>query len=567
MRLLPKQLILTLVFLPILVVSVIFIKQVTPQTATRAAAHTAIEILPTSIGPNDGYTLKITVDGVPYYGYLDYDLTMCPLNFDPVLNPCKNIQGQWGNFLVSNGTITIPGSYTLPLAYYLVRYKPRGKTTDYYSNFDLQIVSASSVVYKNVSFSGTQLPLPPRGAYSILENRDAYGNFKGYSRIDVETDTDTSFCPPGGYVWRYTKSNSSAYWNTGSPSVLRWCITESSTPNGLQVRAVSGKIYNFDFYNTLYPPGASGIINVQYSDSFPYDQSYQALLGGFTGATGSWDSNHNDGDMSYFYQLYPYNRILPANLSATPQPMINTALGHPLNGIDTNFDIWHVDMLAPSSVAPPNSLVTFRQVESGWKNRATQIMWSLTEDWTFSPQGLFNMIRQWWNPPTRCWDRTPPQCEAGNDSKNLTAKVVESFIPKTSPLYISLKVPGSAGTGSDNLTIHWGQPYELLVRQSNGIPYSGFLEIKTGTASLWRDINRRPIYVSHGSVIIPQAAYGNLGRTSTYSTTFSVRPFLTNSSLNSLIPTADWSNNGIISNYAGTLGIPFSSSVTQITHP
>ena len=496
----------------------------------KAASPTQITISPTKIGRNDIYTVKVYVNGSPYNGLLDYDLTNCDLK----ITSCPTKQGAWGNFTVINGVVTIPSNLNFPEGYYLMRLKPRGLAVTMYSNFDLLVVD-DSAVYPGFTLDPNRktIPMPPRGSYSILKNTDSSGNFLGYTRISVETTTDTTLC--WGDVWRYTKTSNRAYWNPseGDVSVLRWCVNETS---GL-VRALSGQIYYFDpvaelkNVTVLYPYG-----DLQY-------KSAQALLGGFTGnkANPPW-SSHADSDMPYHYLLYPFNRILPANLSETvPITMVDTAIGHPMDGKDTSMDIWHVDMLKPPQIL--NSLVTFRQVENGFADRFASKKWILTEDWTFNSSGLFTQIRQWWDTENRCWDPDYRKCTVGNNKVNAT--LVESYIPSSDPLTIKFKAypPLTGDNGTTSLTIRNGASYELIVRQKNGSPYSGFLELEIAnpngskTRTLWRDKNRRPIYVSSGSVVVPPAAYGSL---TNYTATYSVRPYLDNLSLNGLLQTPDW---------------------------
>jgi len=508
-----------------------------------ATTPTVIKIYPTQIGSNDGYKVDVKVNGVPYNGLLDYDLTTCKLKISPAV--CTTKQDAWGSFTAVNGVVTIPPNLKLPEAYYLLRLKPRGSSISMFSNFDLQIID-NSPAYPGFTQSQTVIPLPPRGSYSILENKDASGNFLGYTRIDVETDTDPNLC--GGDVWRYTKTSAGAYWNPGSGdvSVLRWCVREIPSSAGKVVKAINGKIYYYDAAADLAK------IKVLYPNSLPFHQNALALLGGFSGSKeiSPWDARADD-DMPYHYLLYPFNRILPAGLSSTPITLVDTAIGHPMDNSDTSMDIWHVEMLAPKA---SNSLVTFRQVENGWANRFATKKWLLTEDWTFNSRGLFTQIQQWWDTPSRCWDPVY-QCQSGNNK--VTAKIIESYVPDSRPLTIKFRSGSSPET--DYLQISNGTSYELIARQADGSKYSGFLELRfaNGSQGIWRDINRRPIYVSNGSVVVPPAAYGSV---TNYKTSFSARPYLTNSSVNSLVPTADWGTTGLIPNASSA---SFSNTVIQ----
>lgn len=544
------------------------------RSASKAdAPHTKITITPTKISSNDGYQVAITVDGKPYSGLLDYDGTFCKLKVDST--SCFTKQDAWGNYAAVNGIVTIPPNLNLPERYYLIRLKPRGYDSTYYSNFELQFVMNKTVMPAISGNSNRTLPMPPRGSYSILQNTDVNGNFAGYTRIDVETDTDPTLC--GGDVWRYTKTTPFGYWNENSPtdtsgvgSDLRWCVIELPGGKGRIVKAISGEVYRFNFAAEL--PN----IKVTYPNSFN-GQTNQAFLGGYSktqtfsngqapvtrwGYKGVGVPNWEVTDPGYMpeeYMLYPYNRKIPdylpsTNGLATGTTLIDTAVGHPMEGKDTSMDIWHVEMMQPKSYAPADSFITFRQVENGFANRFNTKRWILTEDWTFNSQGLFTMIQQWWDTPARCWDPIY-QCESG--ANRITAKVIETYIPDSRPLTLTLVGNGQSGA---TVSIPNGGSYELRVRQANGSAYSGFLEIGNGQTpkGIWRDAAKRPIYVSNGSVVVTSAAYGNAQN---FRNVYTVRPYLTNSSINSLYPTADWGSTGLIPN-ASTA--QFSNTVTQI---
>lgn len=498
---------------------------------------TEIIVSPTKIGSNDSYEVEVKVDGKPYTGFLDYDLSKCDINF----SLCdEDIQDEWKykgkEFIANDGKVKVPNNLSYPEGFYLVRFKPRGAPDDQFSNFDLQLVSNEPSLNTSFPLSAITIPMPPRGSYSILENRDSNGQIFGYTRIDVETDTDPKLC--GGDVWRYTKTTPRSYWNPNTAnnstvSVLRWCVKESMSSLGLIVRAISGEIYDFDGNKQLIN------IKVEYPNSLN-GQKNQAFLGGFVSdkEVKPWEATA-DSDMPYHYMLYPLNRRIPANLSDNPITMVDIAVGHPLDGIDTSADVWHVEMLAPRAA---NSLITFRQVESGFANRFKEKKWILTEDWTFNSSGLFTMIQQWWrDTPKTCWS-PPYQCETGENRIN--AKIIESYVPDSQPLILSLSGSGQLGS---NIIISNGESYELIVKKADGTNYSGFLEIGDGQnpKGIWRDASKRPIYVSAGSVIIPAEAYGNA---EDFVSSFSVRPYLTNSSINSLVSTADWGTKGVIPN-------------------
>lgn len=516
---------------------------------SRAAkTKTEIKVSPTKIGSNDSYEVEIKVDGKPYTGFLDYDLSKCNLNFS-LCNKDKKDEWKYKEieFIANDGKVKVPKNLFYPEGFYLVRFKPRGAPDDQFSNFDLQLVSNKATLNTGFPLSETTIPMPPRGSYSILENRDNNGQILGYTRIEVETDTDPTLC--GGDVWRFTKTTPKSYWNSNTKndltiSVLRWCVKESRGSLGLTVRAISGKIYDFDWSKQIKN------IKVEYLNSLD-GQKNQAFLGGFVSDRDvkPWEATA-DSDMPYHYMIYPLNRRIPANLSNKPITMIDIAVGHPLDGIDTSADVWHVEMFAPKA---DNSLITFRQVESGFANRFKDYKWILTEDWTFNSVGLFTMIQQWWrDTPKTCWS-LPYQCETGDNRVN--ANLIESYVPDSQPLTISLFGNNQSGT---NINISNDSSYELRVKKNDGTNYSGFLEIgdNQNSKGIWRDASKRPIYVSAGSVQVTAEAYGNA---KDFVSSFSVRPYLTNSSINSLVPTADWGTKGVIPNASSAR---FSNQVT-----
>jgi hypothetical protein len=364
----------------------------------------------------------------------------------------------------------------------------------------------------------------------LFTNSDASGRFTGYTRLEVETDP----CELGGYTLRHTKSVNEAYWNPFQPQQLRWCVTSDPINNQPTLQALGGHVYRDSSFSNL-------ALNL----AVTYSEPQVGLLGAL-GPSPSLDTYFHDLDQPYHYALLPPGNRIPASLSdSVPVQVYELTLGHPGSG--AHWDTWHVDAFRanPSALIPGQSGVRIRYNETGTRpDSRGATWWQVQEDWTYNTNGLVSEIIQWWGVPPRCW-LPAYTCPAYTSSQYLRRKLklIDWYIPNSYPLKFSFVNPATGNeTKSENkyiLTIKYGQNYLLKAWKTidgvNYTPYSGFLEVSTNPPSgnLWKDKNSRPIYVHQGQVIVGPAAYGNLGLTTPWQITISVRPYLTNSSLNS----------------------------------
>lgn len=481
-------------------------------------AAPVIRFAPSKIQPNDGYILHINVpDGTR----LDYDLRLAPLNLASVTHS----QGPWADFVVSGGKVEVPAGQQFGTGIYLVRFKVRNAPASEYSNFDALMVDPLPTMNPNVTYSTVPINLPPPGSYMLFENRNGAGQFAGYSRIDIETDT----CELGGYTMRFTKTRQSAYWNAGGVSFLRWCVIHEPTTDGRFLLSPGGTMYG----SPQTMSQLAGGIKVSYGNSWQ-DGSAQGLLGGFPRDISYLDYYTKDADLGIHYSLLPPGDLIPAGISATPITICELAFGHPLQHQDIGLDLWHTEVLPANA---PGGAMRMRYVETGARieEAAIQIRWSVTEDWVWRTDGLLSRITQWTNMAPLCW-RAPYRCETAGPLL-VDTTLIDWWIPDNNPLQIRLR-DLQTGQLVEHLHILKGQSYELVATRFDGQPYSGFLELQLGfgVKTLWRDAENKPIYVSGGSVIVGPPAYGGLTH---HAVNFAARPYLTNSSLNALYPVTD----------------------------
>ena len=508
---------------------------------SKAQLRTVISISPSKIKPSDGYKLTVNVDGKPYNGNLDYDLTLCNLD----LTGCTNISGQWKNpqnqdYVVVNGIVNIPVNQNFPEKYYLVRFKPRNYGSDFYSNFDILTVDSKNT-FPQVAYSPTSISLPTRGSYVLYQSKDPYfGTTIGYTRMDVETDD----CDLGeglkGTALRITKTRNAIYWVAGQPLQIRFCIREESLANGNILTAIGDYVYsNLEGGKSTPIENSSELSQItgDYSiSSLSIDKSLQGLLGGYFLDQVEKSIYYKDTDMKMHYALLPLNRKIPQNISTIPITIIEQAYGHPFHAgnDDKGIDIWHMEALQATNTS--SSQVKIRYIETGYDQRLTRSRWAVTEDWDWNINGLITRIEQWshTNIP-RCW--TPSyRCTSG--TKTALSEMIESYTPDNNALTFSLRRSGTPQMCSSYIHIPNGESYDFLVTRSNGQPYSGFIELETdtGSRSIWFDKERRPMYVSAGRVKITTNSYGNLAN---FRIKWRVRPYLTNSTTNSLYTIGD----------------------------
>ncbi|MGB3512687.1 MAG: hypothetical protein WBA93_26410 [Microcoleaceae cyanobacterium] len=509
---------------------------------------TKIKIVPGKITPNQRYIVEVPKS---WNGKsLDYELTTAKLDF----SDRRDSSGVWQG-TAKNGELTVsPPKGGFPVGIYMVRLKPQNKSE--WSNYDVLVVDNLPTA-PPVQYTTQKVNLPPLGSYMLFKNYNAQGDLIGYTRIDIETDP----CSLGGYTMRFTKTSQCAYWNAGFHSQLRWCLKEENTPQGKLLLALGGTSYGVEEGGSLNKTAQQ--IKVTYSRTGLEDVATQGMLGGFSTEKFATDSYSKDEDMAAHYSLLPPDRKIPANLSSIPLTIFELLFGHPLpdnGGYDeSGMDIWHLEAL--ESVVS-GSAITMRYIEYAAKGclreldcepgkdkpelpPLSDLLWSVTEDWTWRLDGLLSQITQYVNVEQKCWE-PPYSCTANrpliednhkfctNSQPLVRAELFDWYIPNNEPLLLRLRSLANP-TNSRDITIKNGDEYDLFVKKSDGRPYSGFLELKTSSGSqlLWRDKDNRPIYVSNGLVTVGPAAYGSLPN---FSLTFSVRPYLTCSSLNSVYP-------------------------------
>lgn len=485
-------------------------------SASATGTDQGVQFSPTKIRPNDGYTLLIDLpDGTQ----LDYELRYTPLDLSSVT--CRS--GAWGDYTVREGKVVVPAGQGFAPGIYMTRFKPRGAPDDQYTPFDGLMVDRLATMNPLVKYGKQRIPLPPAGAYGIYENHDGQGNFVGYTRIDIETDP----CKLGGITMRKTKTEDHAYWNAGRRHVLRWCVDNDQTPIGEFRGSPGGTLY----YSTPPLKELAHKINVRYDDNGLRQSSTQGLLGGFALGESRVDRYHKRPDMLMHYSLLPPDHRVPVELGDLPVPIVELAFGTHSSESQTFIDTWHTEALAPNA---PGAVMRIRYNETGLiiHTDHVQIRWSVTEDWNFMADGMLARITQWREVPALSWRGKYVSTSEGN--LLVDAKLIDLYVPDEQPIDIALKTVDHPKAG-DQLSLQDGQSYVLLAKRSDGGPYSGFLEIKTdrGETSLWCDRESKPIYVSNGQVIVGPQAYGTLKG---YEQTFSARPYLTNSSLNTLYP-------------------------------
>jgi hypothetical protein len=492
-----------------------------------AWAADRFQFSPSKIKPNDGY--EIVID-LPDGTQLDYDRRFSTIAFDNLVTD----SGAFGTYTVQNGKVTVSPGQNLDEGVHMMRFKPQGAPASEYTKFDVLLVDALDTEDPNLVLTQQTISLPPPpGSYIVYENwKD--GQFLGYSRFDYETDP----CETGGFTMRMTKTHEACYWNATGPSWLRWCVDHADTPHGRYLVATGGTVYQTYAYGSM-AGFATNAINVTYNGNGWQQSGSQGLLGGWP-----VDEVNNtapylfDDDMRIHYSLLPEDDKIPANLSATPQTVVELAYGHysDTGHDDTFLDTWHDSALEPTM---PDSVLRMRYVETGEIMHATwlQDRWSVTEDWDWTPEGLVIRVIHWvWNDPP-CW-RDGYDCET-NATLAVDARMVDYYIPDNQPLNVWLKDMATQDL-SRRALLDFPDSYTLYVELADGRPYHGFLEFQfpDGGTTLWRDKDLKPIYVSNGHVTVGPDAYGSVG---TLCSQFRVRPYLANSSVNACVAVPDTS--------------------------
>jgi hypothetical protein len=504
----------------------------------------------------DGYKVFVTTAGVDSYtGPLDVDVRM---SFLDSLLVYRSAQANWQ---ASGGVVSVPAGAPSRPGIYKTRVKRAGAAASDWSPYQILMVDDRPVLNPNIAYTDATIRVPPpAGAFMIFENKNAAGATVGFTRLDIET----SPCVLGGVTMRFTKTADGAYWSPGDAKTLRWCAREVQTPIGKWWLSPGGTNYV-----SPWPQLGAGRPTVSYPvPGSPEGSSVPALLGGYADFPPQTTLEVYDQppDMWVFYAILPRDHRIPANLSSTPQTIIDLAFGRTAPPWD--IDLWHMAAFAPNV---PGAALGLRYVETGlrYTNAEVNLGWSVVEDWEWRVDGLVSKITQWRDVPPLCW-RGNYRCVTP-DKLAVTLNLVDWNIPDSQALRLSLWHPAS-GKLDSTLEIETAGSYELVATRADGKPYNGFLEIEilaqmnkqgqwiasapVGTPpprALWRDAGNLPIYVSNGRVLVGFAAHQIA---STWGIMMRARPYLTNASLNTLNPKPDAD---LIPN---TSTAPFSNQVT-----
>lgn len=476
-----------------------------------------------------GYRAYITEVGRDRFeGRVDYEVRFAPLSLDRV----QVFHGQWE---VRGGVLEVPAFTPVRPGLYLTRVRAAGSASPF-GPWDLLLADELPLM-RPIAGGGGRIAIAPPGSWMVFENRGPGGAFLGYTRIDVETD-------PGllGLTWRFTKSARGAFWAPGEDAALRWFLREQDTPFGTWLRASGGL--------TLRSPwselGASQL-NVAYDGMAPQGGAVRGLLGGFGTHTHSarLDVYEQADDTWLFYALLPPGREVPAALGNVPAPLVDLVAGH-LSGLPELIDLWHMAALSPTR---PDAALRMRYGESGLRlgESAASRLWAVIEDWEWRADGLVSRIAQWQDQPAHRWRNGYADLTPAHLRTELT--LVASGFPDDRSLNVQLWDARTAKAESV-LALDVGAAYRLLVRDADGRPYHGFLEMRLlalqqagqwrsltpPQAGLWRDVSGKPIYVSDGQVIVGPPAHGN---PRDWGVQLVARPYLVNSSVNALQPTRD----------------------------
>lgn len=490
-------------------------------------AATEIQLSTHKILPDENYQVFITHNGSDYSGKLDYELYKCDLDFTNLVH----VLDEWVYEAVG-GVATTEPNQNLPTGLYLVRFKPVATADIDFSNFEILMVDDQPTLHPIV-YSEETIPLPPPGSYMIFESYNSQAQFVGYSRIDIETDQ----APFGGHAMRMTKTAHDAYWNAGWPNVIRFGIDKITSSDSAQDRWIVSPGWAVYGSSTSLQNLAQNI-NVYYQNNGLLQPGRQGLLGGYP-----MDSSHQvvgvQNDMTATYSLLPPNGLVPESVNTilTPMPCVELAVdfNELMPGTEI-VDLWHTEVRYPTT---HDGVLTMRYIESGAQVNvdadAAILRWSVTEDWVWRADGLIDRITQWTGVNPLCWRGGSYDCETSGQLL-VDARLIDWYIPNEQPLTISFRNP-ETGISTDHLEIENSDSYEMVVLQHNGQPYSGFLELLVDEETLlWKDVENKPVYVSNGSVFQDNRAFGALND---FRISLRARPYLMNSSLNSLYPVDD----------------------------
>lgn len=476
-----------------------------------------------------GYRAYVTqVGNDRYQGRVDYEVRYAPFTLDRV----QVFRGQWE---VRGGLLEVPAGAAVRPGLYLTRLRPAG--TDQPFGPPALLLADQEPLRPLLPLGTRRIGMAPPGAWMVFENRGPDQAVLGYTRVDVETD-------PGllGTCWRFTKSARGAYWAPGEDAALRWFMAERPTPFGPLLSATGGLTLRSPWSNLGHTQ-----LNVGYETGQPRGGPQRGLLGGHgkLEEVARLDLYRQDDDAWFFYALLPPDRRIPSPLGPQPQTLVPMVAGR-LSGLPELIDLWHMGTLAPSQ---PDAALTMRYGEAGLTLRASSVSlhWSVIEDWEWRPDGLVSRIAQWRDQVPAGWRAQYPDLTPSRLVTDL--RLVAWGLPDSRPLSLQLW-DAKQGKAEATLSLGIGDPYQLIVRDADGRPFHGFLEmqvlaLRQGSqwanlnppqAGLWRDVSGRPIYVSEGQVTIGPAAHGN---PRDWGVQLVARPYLVNSSVNALFPVRD----------------------------
>lgn len=473
-----------------------------------------------------GYRAYVTQVGTDrFHGRVDYEVRFAPFSLDRV----QVFRGQWE---VRGGLLEVPAGAAVRPGLYQTRLRPTGSDQPF--GPPALLLADQEPLRPQLPPGPGRIGIAPPGAWMVFENRGPDQALLGYTRVDVETD-------PGllGTCWRFTKSARGAYWAPGEDAALRWFVAERPTPFGSVFGATGGLTLRSPWSNLGHTQ-----VNVGYDGGQPRGGPQRGLLGGHgkLEEVARLDLYQQDEDSWSFYSLLPPERRIPAQLGPTPQTLWPLVAGR-LSGLPELIDLWHVAALAPSR---PDAALTMRYGEAGLRLNpgAAQLLWSVIEDWEWRADGLVSRIAQWQGQAPAGWRSGYPDLTPARLVTEL--RLVAHGLPDSRPLAVQLW-DAKQGKAEASLSLGVGDAYQLIVRDADGRPYHGFLEMQLQAlrqggqwthvtppqAGLWRDVSGRPIYVSDGQVTVGPAAHGN---PRDWGVQLVARPFLVNSSVNALYP-------------------------------
>ena len=545
-------------------------------TAKAASSSDGLQVFvaPGVISTNGSYTLAVNnPDGSPYNGYLDYDMLYCPIGVIDSTQ-CTVSNGPWANYQIQNGSITIPiedvdGNGTkLPDGTYIYRYRTHGSNGKYSNQIGFVVDRSARPVTENTQNNlKYSIPQPVPGAYAVYQDLAPNGAINGYTKVEIEQD----ICQGNGLTQRITKSTSTAYWGPGTNpqdstiSNFRWCIGPSPTDKNNFI-ATASQIYKFNqddventsLVDTNYPDPTMGnlsrlgpttvvspAIRLAAIPQIPVPQTllervrnrHPRLTSEGRVHLNATTSTTTADDLSpYFYSLAPIN-LFPQNLPSTFVPIVDRVIYYDATG--ETLDNWHIEVRASTL----GGIYEVRYIEWAMRvanlsansffstNPSTSVAnwnliyrWNVLEDWDWNLDGTLNRITQQGNNhafttvqpgdlPVDCWNQ-PGNCES---PVNHTLNKLYAYVPDNKPLTISFI--DNSGTNVSILQVSADQPCKLSVKNADGSPYDGFLQLYSDTTepAIWSTPTGYPIYINKGFVeLLPSAFNQNVNTILTF---------------------------------------------------